>query len=255
MSFVTIILFFITAILYAMVGFGGGSTYNALLVLADTDYRLLPTIALTCNIIVVTGGVWRFSQAGHVSMRHALPFIVTSIPAAWIGGRIPVSEVFFVGLLGLTLFLSGAHLFVTSLRQPTEAADTTRPIRLPVAALTGGLIGFVSGLVGIGGGIFLAPVLYFLRWGKPQQIAAICSLFILVNSLAGLGGQISKLHDLSLLNNVVSYWPLALAVLIGGQIGSWLGAIRLQSRWVKFLTSLLILFVAVRLLIRWSGMM
>ncbi|NNM29188.1 MAG: TSUP family transporter, partial [Akkermansiaceae bacterium] len=95
--------FFVTAILYAMVGFGGGSTYNALLVLADTDYRLLPSLALACNIIVVSGGAYHFSRAEGVRWPALLPFVCLSVPMAWLGGRLPVAERLFVGLLGLAL--------------------------------------------------------------------------------------------------------------------------------------------------------
>ena len=247
------VFFFLTALLYAAVGFGGGSTYNALLVLFGTDYRVLPTIALACNIIVVTGGVLRYTLAGHLSIRRLLPFIAASIPAAWLGGRLPVSEAVFVGLLGAALFLSGVRL----LFQKAPLAGEDDPIQeTPVllAALVGLAIGLLSGLVGIGGGIFLAPVLYLMRWGTPRQIAAACSFFILVNSISGLFGQITKLQDAEILSMALPYWPLLIAVFVGGQIGSWLGAKGLEAKWMKRLTAILILYVAVRLLWRFAGL-
>src|SRR3990167_10506791 len=112
--------FFITAILYASVGFGGGSTYNALLVLSGADYRLVPAIALVCNVIVVTGGVWRFSRTGDLSARRLAPFLMTSVPAAWIGGRLAISETTFVGLLGAALLISGVRL---ALQRGTPQSD------------------------------------------------------------------------------------------------------------------------------------
>ena len=248
-------LFLVTALLYAMVGFGGGSTYNALLVLAGTDYRILPTVALICNIIVVTGGVWRFRQSGTLPFSRTLPFLYASVPAAWIGGRLPISEFLFIGLLGTTLFLSGAHLLVSSLRKKQNDIQDTRDIGSLLTALIGGGIGLLSGLVGIGGGIFLAPVLYFMRWGRPQEIAAACSLFILANSMSGLTGQLTKLYSSDLTHELFAYWPLALSVLIGGQIGSWLGALKVPANTVRLLTALLILFVSIRLLLRWFAMM
>ena len=246
-------LFFITATLYAAVGFGGGSTYSALLVLNGTDFRILPAIALACNIVVVSGGVWRFSNAGQLPVRPLAPFIIASIPMAWFGGRLPVPETVFIGLLGGALLLSGVRLaFQRPLPVGNSANEqSTSPA---LACLIGGAIGLLSGIVGIGGGIFLAPILYFLNWGAPRKIAAACSLFILVNSLSGLTGQLMKLQDLSILQQVQPYWPLLLAVLIGGQIGSWLATRGLQPHLIKRLTAILILYVAARLLYRWTGL-
>ena len=228
------ILFFITAAFYAAVGFGGGSTYNALLVLNGTDYRILPSIALGCNIIVVTGGVIRFWQAGHLRIARLVPFLAASIPAAW-------------------LFLSGLHLVFQSAPEATSDPQENKASSI-ISLTVGGSIGLVSGLVGIGGGIFLAPVLYMLKWGPPRQIAAACSLFILANSLSGLTGQFMKLQDTEVLALVLPYWPLLPAVLVGGQIGSWFAAQGLQANWIKRLTAVLILYVACRLILRWVSL-
>ena len=245
-------LFLVTAILYAAVGFGGGSTYNALLVLYGVDFRILPAIALACNIVVVSGGVWRFSRAGALSFKRLLPFIAASIPAALIGGRLPISETVFVGLLGTALLLSGLRmLFLHSATVPEIAGH--RNANWPISLGIGGAIGLLSGIVGIGGGIFLAPILYLMKWGTSRKIAAASSLFILVNSLAGLTGQLTKLSDAALLETALPYWPLLVAVFIGGQIGSWLGAGRLNPMWMKRMTAVLILYVAARLIWRWVG--
>jgi len=248
-----IVLFFIVAALYAAVGFGGGSTYNALLVLNGTDYRILPAIALACNIVVVSGGIWRFSKAGLLAPKALLPFLVASVPAAWIGGRLPVSETVFIGLLGGALLLSGARLLLQ--RDFIFDTQDKRPTPLWFAGLTGGSIGLLSGIAGIGGGIFLAPVLYSLRWDTPRKIAAACSLFILVNSMSGLTGQIMKLSDSNILSLARPYWPLLPAVFLGGQIGSWMASKRLEPIILKRLTAGLILYVAVRLLLKWFGLM
>lgn len=245
-------LFALTALLYASVGFGGGSTYNALLVLHGTDYRVLPAIALLCNIIVVAGGTWRFARAGHFGFRRVLPWIAVSIPAAWLGGRLPISEAVFVGALGGSLLIAGVRLAAERGAAIEAAAVRERPPA--VAFAVGGGIGFLSGLVGIGGGIFLAPVLYLLRWGTPREIAGTCSLFILVNSLSGLAGQLTKLGDLGAMTLAWDYWALFPAVLIGGQIGSRLASARIPPVLIKRLTALLILYVAVRLLWRWWTM-
>jgi len=244
-----VILFFIVAVLYAAVGFGGGSTYNALLVLNGTDYRVLPAIALACNIIVVSGGIWRFSKAGLLVPQALLPFLTASIPAAWLGGRLPVSETVFIGLLGGALLLSGLRLLMQ--RDFIYKTQDKRRVSVLLALVSGGGIGLLSGLVGIGGGIFLAPVLYWLRWDTPRRIAAACSLFILVNSVSGLLGQLMKLSDSAALSLALPYWPLLPAVFIGGQIGSWMASKQLNPVYLKRLTAVLILYVAIRLIFKW----
>ncbi|WP_373487925.1 sulfite exporter TauE/SafE family protein [Blastomonas sp.] len=237
--------FALTALLYASVGFGGGSTYNALLVLADTDYRLLPSIALVCNIIVVTGGTIRFAQAGAVPWRPLLPILLLSAPCAWAGGRLPVEKSLFIALLGIALLLAG--LLMLAQRAPKASADS-KP-RLPWIGIPIGMgVGFFSGIVGIGGGIFLAPVLHLLRWASARPIAASASLFILVNSLAGLIGQVMKQDAAATIGQISGYWPLFAAVFVGGQIGSIAGAHILPHSVIRIGTAILILYVAGQLL-------
>jgi uncharacterized membrane protein YfcA len=241
------LLFLVTAALYAAVGFGGGSTYNALLVLADTDYRVLPSIALLCNLIVVTGGVLQYRRSGDLDWRSALPFVALSIPMAWLGGRVPIDQKAFVLLLGLSLLAAGMAMWL----QPTQPSSSRpEPTKLISAfgVPIGGAIGFLSGMVGIGGGIFLAPALHLLRLAEPKRIAATSSLFIMVNSIAGLVGQTMKQGTTAHLDRLTDYLWLFLAVLIGGQIGSRLSAKALSGRVVKRLTAVLVLYVSGRLL-------
>ena len=241
------LLFLVTAVLYASVGFGGGSTYNALLVLADTDYRILPSVALACNLIVVTGGVWQYRKSGDLRLTFALPFVALSIPMAWFGGSVPIERETFVMLLGLSLLAAGLTMWF----QPAEskASPPGSPlvnwfVGLPV----GGAIGFLSGMVGIGGGIFLAPALHLLRLADPKRIAATSSFFIMLNSMAGLAGQATKQGTAAHLEQLLDYAWLGVAVLVGGQIGSRLSARALSGRVIKRLTAVLVLYVAGRLL-------
>lgn len=245
--------FFVTATLYASVGFAGGSTYNALLVLVHTDYRVLPVIALTCNLIVSAGGTYRFARAGHVDLRRIGPWIVTSIPAAWLGGYLHVSETFFVGLLGFSLLLSGLQMLF---EKSHDRIAGKPPVlhSLYVAPVLGTVLGLLAGMVGIGGGIFLAPVLHLFRWGPAKKIAATCSVFIFVNSISGLAGQVMKMDDMQILMNTAPYWALFPAVLAGGQIGSYMGAVRLNPEILRILTAVLILYVSGQLLLRWWGL-
>ena len=237
-----VLLFALTAALYASVGFGGGSTYNALLALWGVDYRLLPAIALVCNIIVVTGGTLRFASAGAVPWRRAVPIALVAAPFAWAGGLTPISEKAFLGLLGGSLTVAGILLLLPS--RSGEAAPRPGPAWREPAI--GAAIGYLSGLVGLGGGIFLSPLLHLTRWGAARPIAATASLFILVNSIAGLIGQLMKLGPAAP-SAAAQWWPLALAVLVGGQIGSWAGLKLLPESVVRRLTGVLILYVALRL--------
>lgn len=237
--------FFVTALLYASVGFGGGSTYTALLALGGTDYRILPFVSLLCNVIVVTGGTIRFARAGLIPWRRVLPLVAASAPLALLGGLTPIKQPLFMTLLGVSLLVAGLLLLVQ--REPATVAGD-RPARPARDALIGGGIGYLSGLVGIGGGIFLAPLLHLTNWGTARAIAATASLFILVNSVAGLIGQGIKLGDAGELANVIDYWLLAVAVLVGGQIGSWAGISFLAPTLVRRATGVLIVYVAVQLL-------
>lgn len=235
--------FFVTALLYAIAGFGGGSTYTALLVLAKTDYRAVPILSLACNILVVSVGTWRFARAGHLDWRRAWPLFVTSVPAAWIGGSLHVPKQYFLGLLAASLLVAGLTLLWQPMwKREIEPEPGPRWIE-PVA---GGSLGLLAGIVGIGGGIFLAPLLYVLRWDAPKRIAATCAAFILVNSIAGLAGQASKgvAAAGAVLGDHALLFP---AVVIGGIIGAGLGAKRLAPDWVRIVTAVLILYVAVRL--------
>jgi uncharacterized membrane protein YfcA len=239
--------FFGTALLYASVGFGGGSTYNALLALAGVDYRILPAIALTCNIIVVIGGTWRFHRAGLLPWRRALPLVLVSAPFAGLGGLTPITETAFLALLASSLFVAGVALLVQRDRS-SENAPAQQDRKTGFAdLLTGAGVGYLAGLVGIGGGIFLAPYLHMTRWAAAKQIAATASLFILINSITGLAGQLVKLGSKGALAEVAGYWPLALAVVIGGQMGSIAGIRLLSPTLVRRATGLLILYVAAQL--------
>ena len=237
--------FLVTALLYASVGFGGGSTYSALLALSGLDYRLLPLVSLACNIVVVTGGSIRFARAGLTPWKKALVIVALGAPASFLGGLTPIKEATFLTLLGASLVLTSLFMLVP-VRENAEGAPTRFARWMPLAAAP---LGYFAGLVGIGGGIFLSPLLHLARWHEARGIAATASLFILVNSLFGLAGQMVKNGPDLFGQAVGSALPLLIAVVIGGQVGSLMATRVLPPQWIRWLTALLVLVVGVRLLV------
>ncbi len=244
----TSLAFVAVAFLYASVGFGGGSTYTAILIESGLAYDLVPPISLLCNIVVVAGGVFHFARAGHLNLRFAVPLIVTSIPAAFLGGYIRIDEASFLLMLGAALFLAGVLMILD--RRWGSKTGAGNSMGMSARLVLGAVLGALAGITGIGGGIYLAPTLHLLRLADAKTVAATCSFFILVNSLAGLAGHLAKLGDQAgvLLN--LSYLALPVAVLIGGQFGSVIGARRLPAAPIRRLTGLVILIVSLRLLWR-----
>ncbi len=244
MSFYILIsLFFLTALLYSSAGLGGGSTYLALLALFGLSYTSIPLFALSCNILVVSGGFWHFYRAGHFRLKNVLPFLVTSIPLAYLGGSLSISKKVFSLLLALSLACAAFRLFLR------EEEKLLRELSWKEAYLfgvpVGGLIGFLSGLIGIGGGIFLSPLLMLFRWANSKQAAAAASLFILVNSVSGLLGQLSKGPSFE---HATLLLPLLMAVFIGSQIGARWGAFQVSKLTLQRLSAGIILFASVRIL-------
>ena len=237
------ILFFVTAILYSSVGFGGGSTYLALLLIWGIPYQIFPIIALSCNIIVVSGNSFNYIRAGNLNLKLLLPYLIGSIPLAFIGGSLPVEKEFFEILLLIVLSVAGL-LLLFKFKSYDDKKENYRKIPIIISIFIGGILGFVSGIVGIGGGIFLSPILFLIRAAKPNHIITTASLFILINSLSGIIGQLTKS---SVLSEIQNYWFLLLAVLIGGQIGNFLNLKIFPTRILALVTAGLVLFVAVRM--------
>lgn len=236
------------AFLYASVGFGGGSTYTAILIESGLAYDLVPPISLLCNIVVVAGGVFHFARAGHLDIRFAVPLIITSIPAAFLGGYVRIEESGFLATLGVALFIAGLLMLLD--QRWGSKTGAIRPSGLSARLGLGAILGALAGITGIGGGIYLAPTLHLLRLADARTVAATASFFILVNSLAGLTGHLSKLGSQAEVLLDMSYLALPVAVLIGGQFGSVIGATRLPAAPIRRLTGLVILVVSIRLLWR-----
>ena len=244
--FILSILFFVTAILYSSVGFGGGSTYLALLLIWDIPYYIFPVLALVCNVIVVSGNSFNYIRTGNFNSKLLLVYLVGSIPFAFLGGSIAVEKKFFEIILFVVLSLAGFFLLISN-RNYSEKIIKINNINPLFSIMIGSVIGFTSGIVGIGGGIFLSPILFLLKAAHPKQIVTTASLFILLNSISGILGQLTKEN---VINELFNYYPLFLAVLIGGQIGNFLNLKFLSNRLLAILTSLLVIFVSIRIGIR-----
>ena len=237
------ILFFVTAILYSSVGFGGGSTYLALLLIWGIPYSIFPILALSCNIIVVSGNCLNYIRAGNLNLKLLIPYLIGSVPFAFLGGSLTVEKKIFEILLFVILYLAGTLLLI-NFRSYDEENKIFKKIPTFFSILIGGILGFFSGVVGIGGGIFLSPILFLLKVAKPKQIVTAASLFILINSVSGIIGHLTKA---TVLNEIQSYWFLLLTVLIGGQVGNFLNLKVFPARILALITSSLVLFVALRM--------
>jgi uncharacterized membrane protein YfcA len=234
--------FFLAAMLYASVGHGGASAYLAILVLAGfTRNEIAPTV-LVLNMLVTTLGTLNYYRAGHLDFRLLFPFILTSIPAAFWGGSVHISEKTFSVILGLTLLVAALRFLVFT--KPIMGKQNLPPgllfgIGLPV----GFGLGFLAGLIGIGGGIFLSPLLLLMGWVDAKKTAAVSAGFILLNSLSGLVAHlIREAPDWTLLT------VLAITVLMGGWIGSYRGAYKLQPVTLQRLLGVVLLIASAKLL-------
>ncbi len=248
--------FFCIAFIYASVGFGGGSSYIALMVFCAFDAMTIKNTALLCNIVVVTSGTYLFWKKDILDIKKITPLVLSSIPMAFFGATLRISEKNYFILLGISLILAAISLLATSfflfkdkeilIKKNTQNIDNQIFIKNNLFNIfLGASIGFLSGIVGIGGGIFLAPILHFMQWDTPRKIAATASFFILINSIAGLFGNafaFAKNIDYQFI------MPLLLAVFIGGQLGTRSNFRFLNPIWIQRLTALLVLFAGLEII-------
>lgn len=232
--------FFAIAAIYSLFGFGGGSSYLAALVLAGFSYLEIPPVALTCNLIVAGTSFYHYARAGHFNFKKVAPFIFLSVPMAYLGGSLLISKKLFSLLLGLSLLIVAFRMFLADEIRPALPSPKKHWL---LGLSAGGAIGFFSGLLGIGGGIFLSPLLLLIRWANSKEAAAAASFLIIVNSAAGLLARVQKipLNDGALLY-------LSLAVFIGGQFGSRFGAYHLPRLALQRLLAVFVFCASVKLL-------
>jgi uncharacterized membrane protein YfcA len=228
----------LVAFLYSSVGHAGASGYIAVMSLASLEPAVIKPTALALNILVACIGSWQFWRAGHFSWRLFWPFALLSVPMAFLGGYLNLPPHVFKITVGVILLFSAAYFLVE--KKPDEVAqEPTRPVALGVGA---GL-GLLAGLTGTGGGIFLTPLLLFMRWARTKAASATSALFILVNSVAGLLGNATSTKQIP-----TYVLPLAIAALIGGSAGSYFGSRRFSPHLIKRLLSLVLVIAGFKLI-------
>jgi uncharacterized membrane protein YfcA len=243
---ILLIFFLITSILYSSVGFGGGSTYLALMLIWEIPFYIIPILALCCNIIVVSGNSINYVRSGNLNLNLLIPYLIGSIPFAFFGASISISKELFEIILFIILFIAGI-LLLNKNKSYSDDQIKINSVPKAVSIFIGSVIGFFSGIVGIGGGIFLSPILFLMKAGYPRHIATAASLFILINSIFGVAGQLTKNI---VFDEFLNYWPLFLCVLVGGQIGNLLNIKFLSNKTLTIITSMLVIFVSIRMGIR-----
>lgn len=237
---VTLLAFAMVALLYSSVGHGGASGYlalGALMGLGQTEMRLP---ALLMNLVVSGIAFAQFHRSGHFRWSVFWPFAVTSIPMAWLGSTLVLDPLVFEQLLAVALLLAAARLL--GLFGP--GIDGSRPVVLPLALALGGAVGLVSGLIGIGGGIFLSPLLILLRWANAHTAAAVSALFILVNSAAGVVGAGMRGETVP-----AEAWTWMVAAAGGALVGAWSGARRLGPRWLQRVLGVVLVLACMKLIL------
>lgn len=235
-------LFFIIAIAYSSLGLGGASSYTALMLILGFSTLLIPTISLSMNLVVTSIGSFNFIRHRHVNLKLLLPFLVSSIPMAYLGGSLQLpKEIFYWVLLVSLLFVVARIYFWENISLQLNLSDRKK---ITVSVASGGALGLLAGIVGIGGGIYLVPLIIILGLGSAKQAAASASIFVWLNSASGLIARV-QFNPV----NLLQYIPILAAVLAGAIIGSYLGSTRLSSRTMERILGAIII-VAIILLFR-----
>lgn len=234
------ILLFIVALLYASVGHGGASGYLALMALYGFAPAVMKPTALILNLFVSLTSFLLFLKGGHFKWKLFLPFALASIPMSFLGGTITLDAHVYKKVLGILLLFPVLRFFIF----PNTADKDLKDSNFILSILIGAIIGFLSGLIGIGGGILLSPILLLLNWTNQKQTAAISALFIFVNSVAGLAGQMS--HGIKIEPQMLSFVIIAF---VGGIFGAWLGSLKFNQQILKYTLAIVLLMASVKLIL------
>lgn len=234
-------LFFLIAFIYGSVGHGGASGYLAILTLTGIFAPAFVPVVLVLNILVSSIACYQYGSRGHFRWNLFWPFAVSSIPAAFFGGITELEGVVFYMVVGITLLVMAVIIAYRTFKPIADKEG--KPVRIPVAVMAGLGIGFLSGLIGVGGGIFLSPLILFLGWGNIRQIAAVSALFILVNSLSGLIGHAIHTDILWM-----SAFTLAAPVIAGGFLGSRFGVKTVNPGHIRLLLAVVLVIAGIKML-------
>lgn len=230
----------IVAYLYSSVGHGGASGYLALMALFSFAPEAMKPTALLLNIFVAGIAFYHYYKAGHFNKKLFLSFALASIPLAFIGGMIDVEATVYKKILGVLLVFA----ILKMLNVFGKESNVLKPMKIWQGLIVGGIIGFFSGLIGIGGGIILTPIILLLHWGKMKEAAAVSALFIWVNSVAALIGQVSSGVEIS-----KATFLLAVIAFVGGYLGSYYGSKKYNNKSLRYLLAIVLIIASVKLLI------
>ena len=236
-------LLFVAAFLYASVGHGGASGYLALMALFSVVPAVMKPTALLLNLFVSSVSFIQFYRGGFFKWKTFLPFALASVPLSFLGGTISIDSIIYKKMLGILLLIPVIRFFFFKNVDPKDL----RPSAIGLSLLIGGVIGFLSGMIGIGGGIILSPLLLLLKWTDQKQTAAISALFIFVNSVAGLAGQLTKGIQFS--GDMFIYVGIAFA---GGLCGAYLGSFRFPQNALKNVLACVLALAAYKLLFTYA---
>ncbi|MFP4596891.1 MAG: sulfite exporter TauE/SafE family protein [Persicimonas sp.] len=234
------VLFLVVSSLYSSVGLGGGSSYTALLAILGASHAVIPGVSLTLNAVVTLLGSINYIRQGHARFRLIAAFVVTSVPMAYLGGSLEIAPQLFYAILLATLVLVALRIYLVP--DPKLDLDLGPRTKIIAALLIGAILGLIAGIVGIGGGIYLVPIIIILGLGDAKEAAATGAIFIFVNSLGGLAAHLQRGAV-----EPAEIWPLVVAVVLGGFIGSHLGAARFEKETVRRVLGVVILFAIVLL--------
>lgn len=239
------VLFFIVAFIYSSVGLGGGSSYTALMAIFGVNTLAIPMVSLSLNLFVTTIGSYNFIRNKHAKLKLILPFSISSVPMAYLGGSLQLSKDIFYWVLLISLIFVAARIYFW--KNITLKLNLNQKEKIIISLIAGSLLGLIAGIVGIGGGIYLVPLIIILGLGSEKEAAACGAIFIWLNSFSGL---ISRLQYNSI--DLTNYIPLIVAVLVGGTLGSYMGSFKFSPKVMDKILGVVILiaifFLAKKLL-------